>query len=163
MQGTNRMATRSRFCVPSCSTGFLWPSTSAEILITVTARRVRPRPICSILDDVRPRFLLFGYFTRSDVVYLCVEGGKVPVDRLWPAEALLLNLWELQQHANSELRRSVFIFFAKGVFNPIRSCVLRHHINSTVGDGTPHTLPKLNGEDCATTKWRLLRHCPDIC
>lgn len=41
----------------------------------------------------------------SDVVHLCVEGAKVPVDRLWPAEALLLNLWELQQHAISELRR----------------------------------------------------------
>ncbi|CAM9458784.1 unnamed protein product [Laminaria digitata] len=43
---------------------------------------------------------------RSDVVHLCVEGAKVPVDRLWPAEALLLNLWELQQHAISELRSS---------------------------------------------------------
>eukprot|EP00903_Cladosiphon_okamuranus_P009187 g8774.t2 len=41
---------------------------------------------------------------RSDVVHLCVEGGTVPVDSLWPAEALLLNLWELQQHAVSELR-----------------------------------------------------------
>ena len=42
---------------------------------------------------------------RSDVVHLCVEGAKVPVDRLWPAEALLLNLWELHQYAISELRR----------------------------------------------------------
>ncbi|CAM9907938.1 unnamed protein product [Ascophyllum nodosum] len=41
---------------------------------------------------------------RSDVVHLCVEGAKVPVDRLWPAEALLLNLWELHQYAISELR-----------------------------------------------------------
>ena len=41
----------------------------------------------------------------SDVVHLCVEGASVPVDSLWPAEALLLNLWELQQHAVSELRR----------------------------------------------------------
>lgn len=43
--------------------------------------------------------------TCSDVVHLCVEGAKVPVDRLWPAGALLLNLWELQQHAIAELRR----------------------------------------------------------
>ncbi|CAM9542021.1 unnamed protein product [Scytosiphon promiscuus] len=42
---------------------------------------------------------------RNDVVHLCVEGAKVPVDSLWPAEALLLNLWELQQHAMSELQR----------------------------------------------------------
>ncbi|CAN0414264.1 unnamed protein product, partial [Ectocarpus sp. 13 AM-2016] len=41
----------------------------------------------------------------SDIVHLCVEGANVPVDSLWPAEALLLNLWELQQHAMSELRR----------------------------------------------------------
>ncbi|CAM9900091.1 unnamed protein product [Hapterophycus canaliculatus] len=41
---------------------------------------------------------------RNDVVHLCVEGAKVPVDSLWPAEALLLNLWELQQHAMSELQ-----------------------------------------------------------
>ncbi|CAM9626082.1 unnamed protein product [Ectocarpus sp. 4 AP-2014] len=43
---------------------------------------------------------------RNDIVHLCVEGASVPVDSLWPAEALLLNLWELQQHAMSELRSS---------------------------------------------------------
>ncbi|CAB1110770.1 unnamed protein product [Ectocarpus sp. CCAP 1310/34] len=43
---------------------------------------------------------------RNDIVHLCVEGANVPVDSLWPAEALLLNLWELQQHAMSELRSS---------------------------------------------------------
>ncbi|CAM9877162.1 unnamed protein product, partial [Discosporangium mesarthrocarpum] len=32
---------------------------------------------------------------RSDVVHLCIESAGVPVDKLWPAEALLLNLWEL--------------------------------------------------------------------
>eukprot|EP01084_Bolivina_argentea_P240991 404687_1 len=36
---------------------------------------------------------------RCDVLFLCVEGGSVLASRLWPAEAILMNLWELQCHA----------------------------------------------------------------
>eukprot|EP00611_Tribonema_gayanum_P012005 TRINITY_DN2248_c0_g1_i1.p1 TRINITY_DN2248_c0_g1~~TRINITY_DN2248_c0_g1_i1.p1 ORF type:complete len:401 (+),score=110.71 TRINITY_DN2248_c0_g1_i1:66-1268(+) len=43
---------------------------------------------------------------RSDVVTLCVQGAGVPVDRLWPAEALLLNLWELHKHVGQQLAAS---------------------------------------------------------
>ncbi|KAG5188077.1 hypothetical protein JKP88DRAFT_267711 [Tribonema minus] len=43
---------------------------------------------------------------RSNVVTLCVQGAGVPVDRLWPAEALLLNLWELHKHVGQQLAAS---------------------------------------------------------
>lgn len=72
-------------------------------------RRWTPPPSSSppFPPRVQPVIVCFVGLSRqhSDVVHLCVEGAKVPVDRLWPAEALLLNLWELQQHAISELRR----------------------------------------------------------
>lgn len=66
-------------------------------------------PLLHRLTDIF-RMCFFSFFDFlspcfSDVVHLCVEGASVPVDSLWPAEALLLNLWQLQQHAVSELRR----------------------------------------------------------
>lgn len=42
---------------------------------------------------------------QNDVVALCIRAG-VPVDRLWPAEAMLLNLQELFDYCNRQVLKS---------------------------------------------------------
>jgi hypothetical protein len=39
---------------------------------------------------------------QDDLIALCIRSG-VPVDRLWPAEALLLNLDELHRHCREQV------------------------------------------------------------
>eukprot|EP00752_Nemacystus_decipiens_P003010 g2792.t1 len=87
---------------------------------------------------------------RSDVVHLCVEGASVPVDSLWPAEALLLNLWELHQHAVSELRRLTSPMIDVPVPMPRDPLELgggsrRHGGGREGGGASPRTAPSVSG------------------
>lgn len=50
-------------------------------------------------DEAEERFAIALQLLQDDLIVLCIRAG-VPVDRLWPAEALLLNLHELQLHCH---------------------------------------------------------------
>jgi len=58
----------------------------------------------TMLDD---QFAIGLQFLQNNVVALCIRSG-VPVDNLWPAEALLLNLYALWLHCQDQIVEIVY-------------------------------------------------------
>ena len=54
------------------------------------------------VDDMHQQdFAIALQLLQNDVIVLCIRAG-VPVSKLWPAEALLLNLYQLDQYCQQQ-------------------------------------------------------------